>query len=98
MTDRERYLKVASPKVWDEWLSYMADVYAPKSIEDNSIYFFEPIEIYDCPFCIAFDGNCKQCMYRSFTVDISHCLDIPRLEKIDRAIEKLEKAGVFKED
>jgi len=98
MTDRERYLKVANPDEWDRWLSWKADVYAPnRGLDDNDdnddckTNFYEPGMCKSCLFCIAFDDNCRLCM------GDDACLGIHRNERIDRAIEKLEKAGVFEE-
>jgi len=92
MTDRERYLKVASPDEWDRWLSYMADFYAPGNLYIRKFSYYSMIGGKCCWICLVFNANCRLCMGEAMA-----CLYIPRNERIDRAIEKLEKARVFEE-
>jgi hypothetical protein len=92
--DKKRFLKVATPDEWDRWLNTIADIHAPARMSAGLDY---------CLFCRAVgatsigDGNkwdCGRCMPGHFSGYLP-CAGIPRREKVDRAIERLNRAGIF---
>jgi hypothetical protein len=100
--EKDRYLKVATPEQWDYWLTLKADANA--SYEKNDWHVKEISKLYyltgyDCLFCKVFGyeengkkrADCESCMGNGF----APCLGIPEHERVDRAIERLEKIGIW---
>jgi hypothetical protein len=92
-TEKEKYLRVATPDEWDYWLTLQADHNAPKrkggkmnwaTREINAMGFMS------CLFCKTFNRNCLECMGNQFG-----CFGIPGRLKVDKAIERLEKVGIW---
>lgn len=108
MDERETLLKVATPEEWDCWLTVLADlasleVYCMSQKNCGSCKFnnaygcLKPVPP-DCLFCKAFYDDCDECMGKgNFRNPLSFhtCGDIPINERIDRAIVRLEAAGIW---
>jgi len=104
MLTKEDYLKVATPEEWDRWLTEKASIYAPKN-KQSSMSGSERPRSALCLFCkvaravcvrenLSLNGYiiCSICMAgRGY----KHCYEIPKEEKADQAIERLEAAGLW---
>jgi hypothetical protein len=100
MTKKEKLLKIATSEQWDWWLTLKADalMLRPGNIKDwHDEWYWKELdkicrEPYNCLFCAVYKGICSECIGTD-----GGCIDIPYTEKIDKAIEHLEKFGVFNE-
>jgi len=81
-----RKLRKFAPEVWDRWLTVMADCYAP-AVNRN------------CEACVYKwdDAFCRPCLFCEIFLTCRECMPgVPHEEKVDRALERLENAGVFR--
>jgi hypothetical protein len=88
--EKERFLAIASPEEWDTWLTKMGDFYSPKG-EDTDY-------VNSCLFCAAFGGDCHLCQANEGGMDHFYfrgCWLVPETERVDRAIWRLSKAGLW---
>lgn len=95
MKDQE--LKKFSADEWDVFLTWQAECLAPYNIYDCMNCIFKgnlPCRFNggECLVCACFGGQCGRCMPDSGE---SPCNEIPMGERVDRLIERLEKAGIF---
>lgn len=93
MTDKERFLQVATPQEWDCWLSYTADKLS-RYHDDRGDFYRSRNK--DCLICLAFQWDrewgtrpCKQCM------EIPCWFKYEDIERVDAAIARLEAAGIW---
>jgi hypothetical protein len=104
--EKLKYLRVATPEQWDYWLTLKADAAWSYFMDDWHVKELEKVkEKYgtDCLFCKtfeveSFDNNhkkseCKACMPKAGIN--GGCLMICPEDRIDMAIERLEKAGLW---
>ncbi len=103
MTEKERFLKVATPQEWDCWLTIQADYLVGQTYVWPELQRinerFKNTGISDgCLFCAAYKSNHKECMPHVYPGGfIYRCLSIPKREKIDAAIARPERAGIWEE-
>lgn len=96
MSEKLKYLKVATPEQWDWWLTLKADDLAP-SRKGHKINWATRIlmdmESPSCLFCRVFERDCASCMPGG---KFLNCItDVPGRLRVDAAIERLEKVGVW---
>jgi len=85
----ESPLKKFTAQEWDWFLTIEADCLAPCNSCLSCIYEMDCMGA--CLFCKAYYCDCHGCMPHSEF----GCGEIKMWDKVDRAIERLEDAGVF---
>ena len=103
--EKLKYLRVATSEQWDYWLTLKADANASYDVKDWHVKeldkLHEKVGI-DCLFCKVFEvtdfympynkkSDCKCCM----GFPGAPCLGIDPMERVDKAIERLEKVGLW---
>jgi hypothetical protein len=103
------YLSVMTAQEWDCWLSYKADFYAMHLILDQHKTYYPKLYkdfLGECPVCMAFTKEkdpdylmgyrpCGICMPGEGRAPCAKGDYYNRGYRLDKLIEKLEKAGVF---
>jgi hypothetical protein len=90
--EKKWLLAVATPEEWDKWLNKMADMYSPRLYDIN----MNNIDV--CLFCATFDRDCDLHQDAAELVDVfffRRYWSIPREDKIDEVIAKLNELGLW---
>ncbi len=100
--DKKRFLKIASLEEWDAWLTTQADRYAPNYDKistplANRCFFCEAVGASEGGIATGNTNDCGRCMPREYSEwRFVPCVAIGYSDKVDRAIKRLEKAGMWR--